>query len=204
MKVILTTDVDSIGYMGEIKEVKRGLARNYLLPKSLAVEATPGNIKIWDQKQRIVEKHQIKRKEDAENLSASLSALTCYIKVKVGEEGKLFGSVTAQNISDELAAKGFKISKKDIVLDSPIKETGAYDIAIKIHPEVRASVKIEVENEEGGQEVPQEKSEVSEPEANAPEAESAATETAAEPASLEPKTGQDEPQQEQQSPDQES
>jgi large subunit ribosomal protein L9 len=162
MKVILTTDVDSVGYMGEIKDVKRGLARNYLLPKKLAVEATAGNIKIWDQKQRIVEKHQIKRKEDAENLSAGLQALTCSIKVKVGDEGKLFGSVTTQNISDELAAKGFKISKKDIVLDSPIKEIGSYDIAVKIHPEVKASVKVEVENEEEQPEVPQEKADASE------------------------------------------
>ncbi len=148
MKVILTTDVDSVGYMGEIKDVKRGLARNYLLPKNLAVEATAGNIKIWEQKQKIVEKHQIKRKEDAESLAANLTSVACDIKVKVGEEGKLFGSVTAQNISDELAAKGFKISKKDIVLDSPIKETGSYDIAVKIHPEVPASIKLVVENEE--------------------------------------------------------
>lgn len=155
MKVILTTDVDFVGYMGEIKDVKRGLARNYLLPKNLAVEATPGNIKVWNQKQRIIEKHQIKRKEDAESLSANLAGITCNIKVKVGDEGKLFGSVTAQNISDELLEKGFKISKKDIVLDSPIKETGSYDIPVKIHPEVQASVKVEVENEEGPDEAQQ-------------------------------------------------
>ena len=156
MKVILTTDVDSVGYMGEIKEVKRGLARNYLLPKKFAIEATPGNIKIWDQKVKIVEKHQIKRKEDAESLSMSLSNLTCNIKVKVGEEGKLFGSVTTQNISDELATKGFKISKKDIVLESPIKEVGSYDVAIKTHSDVKAFVKVEVVNEEGEAQVPEE------------------------------------------------
>ncbi|HSG32801.1 MAG TPA: 50S ribosomal protein L9 [Thermodesulfobacteriota bacterium] len=151
MKVILTTDVDSVGYMGEIKDVKRGLARNYLLPKNLAVEATPGNLKIWNQKQRIIEKHQIKRKEDAESLASNLGSVTCTIKVKVGEEGKLFGSVTTQNISDDLAQKGYKISKKDIVLDAPIKETGTYDVPVKIHPEVSASVKVVVENEEGEQ-----------------------------------------------------
>jgi len=156
MKVILTTDVDYVGYMGEIKDVKRGLARNFLLPKKLAVEATPGNIKVWDQKQKIVEKHQINRKEDAESLSAGLSNLICTIKVKVGEEGKLFGSVTTQNISDEIAAKGFKVSKKDIVLDSPIKETGSYDVIVKIHPEVKASIKVEVVNEEEQAEAPQE------------------------------------------------
>jgi len=164
MKVILTTDVDSVGYMGEIKDVKRGLARNFLLPKKFAVEATPGNIKVWDKKQKIVEKHQINRKEDAESLSAGLSGLTCNIKVKVGEEGKLFGSVTTQDISDEIATKGFKVSKKDIVLDSPIKEVGSYDIAVKIHPEVKASVKVEVVNEEGGAEAPQEKAAASETE----------------------------------------
>jgi len=148
MRVILTADVESVGYMGEIKDVKRGLARNFLLPKELAVEATPGNIKIWGQKQKIVEKHQIKRKEGAENLSAGLSEVICNIKVKVGEEGKLFGSVTTQNISDELATKGFKISRRDIVLDSPIKEVGIYNVSIKLHSEVKTSVKVEVVNEE--------------------------------------------------------
>ncbi|NIP39712.1 MAG: 50S ribosomal protein L9 [Candidatus Dadabacteria bacterium] len=174
MKVILTTDVDSVGYMGEIKDVKRGLARNYLLPKNLAVEATAGNIKIWNQKQRIIEKHQIKRKEDAENLASNLAGVTCNIKVKVGEEGKLFGSVTTQNISDELAEKGFKISKKDIVLDSPIKETGSYDIAIKIHPEVPASIKVIVENEEGEAET--EQGQVADSEIEAVEAPAASSE----------------------------
>jgi len=148
MKVILTTDVDAVGYMGEIKDVKRGLARNYLLPKNLAVEATPGNIKIWEQKHNIIQKHEIKRKEDAQSLAASLGEVVCKIKVKVGEEGKLFGSVTSQNISDDLNNKGFVISKKDIVLDSPIKEIGNYDISIKIHPEVPSSIKIEVVEEE--------------------------------------------------------
>ena len=181
MKVILTTDVDYVGYMGEIKDVKRGLARNFLLPKNLAVEATPGNIKVWGQKQKIVEKHQINRKEDAESLSAGLSNLICTIKVKVGEEGKLFGSVTTQNISDEIAAKGFKVSKKDIVLDSPIKETGSYDVIIKIHPEVKASIKVEVVNEEEQAQAPQESAAASETETVASEA----------------KTDQDEPQQEQ-------
>ncbi|NIP37770.1 MAG: 50S ribosomal protein L9 [Candidatus Dadabacteria bacterium] len=151
MKVILTTDVESVGYMGEIKDVKRGLARNYLLPKNLAVEATPGNVKVWNQKQRIIEKHQIKRKEDAESLAGNLSSVTCTIKVKVGEEGKLFGSVTTQNISDDLALKGYKISKKDIVLDASIKETGTYDVPVKIHPEVSASIKVVVESEESDQ-----------------------------------------------------
>jgi large subunit ribosomal protein L9 len=148
MKVILTADVESVGYMGEIREVKRGLARNYLLPRNLAVEATPGNIKVWEQKKNIVQKHQIQRKEQAETLANSLNDVVCDIKVKVGEEGKLFGSVTSQNISDALDNIGYKISKKDIVLDSTIKETGSYDITVKIHPEVNATIKLNVINEE--------------------------------------------------------
>lgn len=148
MKVILTTDVESVGYMGEIKDVKRGLARNYLLPRNLAIEATAGNIKVWEQKKHIVQKHQIQRKEQAENLAKNLNDVVCDIRVKVGEEGKLFGSVTSQNISDALDKLGYKISKKDIVLDSTIKETGGYDINIKIHPEVNATIKVNVINEE--------------------------------------------------------
>lgn len=148
MKVILTTDVDSVGYMGEIKDVKRGLARNYLLPRNMAVEATPGNIKVWEQKKNIIQKHQIERKEQAESLAGRLNGVVCDIKVKVGEEGKLFGSVTSQNISDALDEQGIKISKKDLVLDSAIKETGSYEITVKIHHDVNATIKVNVINEE--------------------------------------------------------
>ena len=148
MKVILTTDVDSVGYMGEIKDVKRGLARNYLLPRKMAVEATPGNIKVWEQKKNIIQKHQIERKEQAEALAGKLNDVVCDIRAKVGEEGKLFGSVTSQNISDALDQLGFKISKKDLILDSAIKETGSYNITVKIHHDINATIKVNVINEE--------------------------------------------------------
>lgn len=148
MKVILTTDVDSVGYMGEIKEVKRGLARNYLLPRNMAVEATPGNIRVWEQKKNIIQKHQIERKEQAEALASRLNDVVCNIRVKVGEEGKLFGSVTSQNISDALDELGYKISKKDLILDSAIKETGSYEVTVKIHHDINATIKVNVINEQ--------------------------------------------------------
>lgn len=152
MKVILTTDVDSVGYMGEIKDVKRGLARNFLLPRKMAVEATSGNIKVWEKKKHIIQKHQIERKEQAVELANKLNAVVCNIKVKVGEEGKLFGSVTSQNISDALEELGFKISKKDLVMGSSIKETGNYDVTVKVHQDVTATIKVNVLDEEGPEE----------------------------------------------------
>ena len=152
MKVILTTDVDTVGYMGEIKDVKRGLARNFLLPRKMAVEATPGNVKVWEKKKHIIQKHQIERKEQAVELANRLNDVVCNIKVKVGEEGKLFGSVTSQNISDALEELGFKISKKDLVMNSSIKETGSYDVTVKVHQDVNATIKVKVLDEEAPEE----------------------------------------------------
>ena len=107
MKVILTADVDSLGREGDIKEVKNGLARNFLLPKKLAVRATPGNLKIWEQKSGIIKKKQDEQQSQAEGIAQKLEGVVLLIPVKVGEEEKLFGSVTSQNISDELAKQGF-------------------------------------------------------------------------------------------------
>ncbi len=148
MKVILTTDVDSLGREGDIKEVKNGLARNFLLPKKLAVRATPGNLKIWEQKGGIIKKKQDQQQGEAEGIAQKLEGVTLLIPVKVGEEEKLFGSVTSQNIADELAKQGLEIDKKHIVLDSPIKSLGNYDIKIKLYHEVAPSILVHVVDEE--------------------------------------------------------
>ena len=148
MKVILISDVESFGKRGEIREVKDGFARNYLFPKKFAVEATPQNIKAWEQQKRSIMKKEEELKAEAESLADKLREVSCIIPVKAGEEGKLFGSVTSQNISDALNKLGFDISRKDIELDTPIKALGVYEVPVKLHSNVTVSVKVEVVGEE--------------------------------------------------------
>jgi large subunit ribosomal protein L9 len=149
MKVILIADVESIGKKGETKEVKEGFARNYLLPKRFAVEATAANLKEWEQKRQALKKKEDNIRAGAEGLASSLQRVSCVIPVKVGEEDKLFGSVTSQNISDALFRSGFDISKKDIELDAPIKTLGAHEVSIRLHHNVIVNIKVEVVKEEG-------------------------------------------------------
>ncbi len=149
MKVILIADVEAIGKKGEIKEVKEGFARNYLFPRKFAVEATQGNLKVWEQQKQTIKKKEDKERTEATGLADKLRGATCIIPVKVGEEDKLFGSVTSQNISDSLAIMGFEISKKDIELDAPIKTLGVHDVPVRLHHDVTINIKVEVIKEEG-------------------------------------------------------
>jgi len=149
MRVILTTDVESVGKMGEIKEVKNGLARNHLIPKKLAIRATPGNIKVWEQKGNIIHKREEGLKVEAQGFASKLDGASVTITVKVGEEKKLFGSVTSQNISDALKEIGFEVSRKDIELQTPIKELGTHDVSVKLYQDVLATIKVGVVGENG-------------------------------------------------------
>lgn len=149
MKVILIADVESIGKKGETKEVKEGFARNYLFPRRFAVEATSANLKEWEQKRQTLKKKEDNARAEAEGLAASLQGISCVIPVKVGEEDKLFGSVTSQNISDALSRSGFDISKKDIELHTPIKTLGVHEVPIRLHHNVIVNIKVEVVREEG-------------------------------------------------------
>jgi large subunit ribosomal protein L9 len=149
MKVILIADVESIGKQGETKEVKEGFARNYLFPRRFAVEATPANLKEWEQKRQTLKKKEDKAKAEAEGLASSLQEVSCIIPVKVGEEDKLFGSVTSQSISDALSKSGFDIPKKDIELDAPIKTLGVHEVPVRLHHNVIVNIKVEVVREEG-------------------------------------------------------
>ena len=144
MKVILLDDVKPFGKRGEIKEVKRGLARNYLFPRKMAIEATPGNLKLWEQQKRALTKKEEGLKSEAQTLAARLEGVSCIIPVKVGEEEKLYGSVTSQNIADALSNMGFEISRKDIELDAPIKNLGTHEVRVRLHSNVAVNVNIEV------------------------------------------------------------
>ena len=142
MKVILKKDIDKLGKLGDTLEVAGGYARNYLLPRDLAWPAEAKyEKKIADLKKRRDEALQ-KLKEAALETSKAIENLSITIEVEVGEEEKLFGSVTSMDIEKKLADAGVKIDRKNIILEEPIKKLGVYKVGIKLHPEVEASCKI--------------------------------------------------------------
>ncbi|MFQ5736373.1 MAG: 50S ribosomal protein L9 [Thermodesulfobacteriota bacterium] len=148
MKVILKTEVENLGSFGDQVKVAQGYARNYLLPKGLAVEATPGNINQFNSEKEAYEKKAQARKEKAEARKAEIEAVSLTFTRKTGEEDKLFGSVTVHDIESALASRGFEIERKNIHLEEPIKSLGESTVEIKVHPEVVATVRIEVVKEE--------------------------------------------------------
>ena len=147
MKVILKKDFDTLGKISEIVDVKRGYARNYLIPKGIALKADDKNIKILEAEQQRSELKLSKDKKIAEKLAEKLEGVSCTTTVTVGEEDKVFGSVTTQEIADLLKDKGFEIDRKKISLDEPIKALGIYTIPIKLHAEVEAKIKLWVVKE---------------------------------------------------------
>ena len=145
MIVILTKDVKGTGKAGEVVKVSDGYARNMLLPKGLAKEATEGNIRNLEKQKAIAEEKREEQKPSAIKQAEELDRITLTIKSKGGETGKLFGSITSKDISEELLKQqNIKIDKKKIELDNPIKQTGDFQVDIKLFPEVTASLKIKV------------------------------------------------------------
>jgi len=142
MKVILRQDLDELGLEGAIVNVKEGYARNYLIPKGFALIADNRNIKLIEMQKKKIEANRLKAKEDAEKAAKTLEGIAITISQKVGEEGKLYGSVTNMDIADELEKKGISIDRKKIVLDKPIKTLGEFDVKIKLHPQVVGSIKV--------------------------------------------------------------
>lgn len=147
MKVILREDVKSLGQMGEVVNVAEGYARNFLLPKNFAVEANTKNLKEFEHNKKVINERAAKVKATVKSLADKLSAVSLTIKAKTGEDDRLFGSVTNMNIADALAAEGFDIDKKKIVLDEPIKRLGEYSVTVKLHSELSAEVKVHVVQE---------------------------------------------------------
>lgn len=144
MKVILKEDVKNLGVAGSIVNVADGFARNFLIPRNLAVEASTKNIKALEQERKKIEEAAKKAKERAMEVSNRLSTITLQIQAKAGEEGKLFGSITNADISEALKKEGFDIDRKRIILDEPIKRLGAYTVNIKVHQDVVVPVNINV------------------------------------------------------------
>jgi large subunit ribosomal protein L9 len=148
MQIILQEDVDKLGNRGEVVTVAEGYARNYLLPRKLAIEASSSNMKRLEKMRAAFAKKESVEKGDAEKLAELLAPVELEVSRKSGENDQLFGSVTSADVSEQLAAKGFTIDKKKIVLAEPIKTIGEYQIPIKLHRELTTNVKLTVKKEE--------------------------------------------------------
>ena len=142
MKMLLKEDVDGLRFCGDEVEVKDGYGRNFLIPKGKALLATPNNLKAFNHQKRIVQVKVKKVTDIAQGIADKISNTGIQIKKKMGDGGKMFGTVTAQEISDLLKAKGIDIDRRKIQIQDPIKKTGEYSIPVKLHPEVTAQIKL--------------------------------------------------------------
>jgi len=148
MELLLKEDIESLGARGELVKVRAGYGRNYLLPRGLAIQATPANIKQIERQRQALLKHAASERETASGQAELLKDLTIEFSRKVGEHGLLYGSVTSMDIAEDLAGRGITIERKRIQLRDPIKEPGEYEVAVKLHREVTASLKVVVKKEE--------------------------------------------------------
>ena len=148
MEVILREDIEKLGSRGEIVKVASGYARNFLLPKKLAVQANEANKKIVEQERQSHLRKEAKHKTEAEDLSKLLTGVSVTIAHTAGENDQLFGSVTAKDVGDALAAKNFTIDRRKIQLDEPIKQLGEYKVPVRLHKDVTAEVTVVVVKEE--------------------------------------------------------
>ncbi len=147
MDIILTEDITHLGNAGDLIKVKDGYARNFLIPNGKAIMATTQNIKKLDHQKRQVQEKLNKVKKEAEKLAARVESVSCTVTKPVGEEDKLFGSVTSADIYNSLKNEGIEIDKKKIILDEPLKSLGIFTVPVKIHPEVTADLKVWVVKE---------------------------------------------------------
>ncbi len=147
MKVILREDVQQLGKAGDVVEVKNGYARNYLLARNLAVRANAGQMRQLEHERKLLKDKKDKTLKEANDLAGKINALSCTIPVQVGEEEKMFGSVTAMDITKCLAKEGIEIDKKLLQLDEPIRALGVYVVPVRLAPEVEAKLRIWVVKE---------------------------------------------------------
>ena len=144
MKVILTEEIRGLGTRGEVVTVKDGYARNFLLPKNMAREATPGNLKQIEHERRKWDLLAKQEKDEAEKAASRVKGVKIRIEKRVGEHGQLFGSVTANEIADALLEKGIEVDKRRIELEQPIKTIGLHDVDVRLHKDVTAQIQVEV------------------------------------------------------------
>ncbi len=147
MKVILREDVYNLGKSGELVTVKNGYARNYLLPRNLAMLASTANVRQLEHEKQVIELRQQKLKGAAQEQAKKLEGVKITIKRKVGEQDKLFGSVTALDIAEAIAAAGHKVDRRHLHLPEPIKAVGVFEVEIRLHRDVNAKLSVNVEGE---------------------------------------------------------
>ncbi|HEX3158337.1 MAG TPA: 50S ribosomal protein L9 [Gemmatimonadaceae bacterium] len=142
MEVILRQSVDKLGHPGDVVTVSPGFARNYLLPRGVAYPATPGNLKRISQEKARLDAAEASRRASAEELASKFDEVSVTFAARVGEEGKLFGSVTAADIAQQLEAQGFHVERRMIDLHEPIKALGVYRVPIRLHADVKPEIKV--------------------------------------------------------------
>lgn len=150
MKLILRADVDNLGRLGEVVAVKPGYGRNYLVPQGLAMPFTAANQKVFESERKKLQAKMDTIKAEANSLKDKIDAVSLAIPVRVGDGEKLYGSVTAVNIAEALAAKGVVVDRKKIEMTGAIRALGEYVIEIKLHPDVRAEIKVAVVKHDAG------------------------------------------------------
>jgi large subunit ribosomal protein L9 len=144
MKVILSEEVENLGHPGDLVKVADGYARNYLLPRGLAIVATPRNVKQLEHQKKLVADRQAKVIHGLEKVRRAIQEVSVTITAQAGEEGKLFGSVTSADLSAALAKEGFTVDRKRIILEEPIRQVGEWEVDVKLHPQVTARFKVHV------------------------------------------------------------
>jgi len=144
MKVILLKNVPGLGERGQVKEAKDGYAHNYLLPRGLAAEATPGNVRSLEGQRKAVQDRARREQDDTEQLASQISKMVLEIRTRAGEGGRLFGAVTAQDVAEALAGQGVRVSKRQVELDEPIKTAGSYKVPVRVSPGVVVQVEVSV------------------------------------------------------------
>jgi large subunit ribosomal protein L9 len=147
MKVILQKDIVNLGDAGDIKEVSAGYARNFLIPRNMVIYADDSRKKVAEHQKRLIKIKKEKRKKGSEKIADAINALAVKIIAQVGEEGKLFGSVTTMDIAKKIKELGHEIDKRKILLSEPIKQVGEYEVSIKLDEGITAKVKVTVDKE---------------------------------------------------------
>ncbi len=147
MELLLKEDVDNLGVRGDLVKVKPGYGRNYLLPRGLAIQATPGNVKQIELQRKTLLKKEAAERDTALQQAELLKEVTLEFARKVGEHGILYGSVTSMDIAEAFAAKGYEVDRRRVLLKDPIKEPGEFEVPVKLHREVTTNIKVVVKDE---------------------------------------------------------
>lgn len=148
MKVILKEDIEKLGNKGDIVNVADGYARNYLIPRGLALAVTRGNLRLIEEEKKRLQREREREIKTAEELAEKLNALELEVYKKAGENDVLYGSVTASELAELLSGKGFNIDRKSIILEEPIKRLGVHYFEVRVHNEIKARVRVVVKKEE--------------------------------------------------------